>query len=194
MAARRRRTKRTHGEVDLSIALLDLLSSGLGAMILLFILMAVMDHQGNRRSSFEEGLPLDLDPIEAMRAASEELVRPALFELRLRTNVASPPPGDWLVLLQSNVPVRLSRGPNRGDDQVYFLRVDDLSPGTFMTFDLQCKADARVTPRGLSAYASDAPPINASINSSITFDGTEFVASQLMTPRTPEASARELRP
>lgn len=180
MAAKRRRTKRTHGEVDLPIALLDVLSSGLGAMILLFILMAVLDHQGNRRSSLEEGLALDLDPIEATRAASEELVRPALFELRLRTNVASAPSGDWLVHPQAgemDVPVRLSRGPNRGDDQVYLLRVDDLSPGKLTTFELRCRAEARVTPRGLSSYASDAPPVDASIDSAITFDGTEFKAS-----------------
>lgn len=144
-----------------SVAFLDVLSCALGATVILFLVFAVLDHQGARESQLDDGIDLD-DPVLATTdSVDSDVETPALFMIDLQVSQAglTSPTEDAIFVegaLPAAAPFRLTRMPHQNaDGERYLLLVYDAPPRTDQPIELSVRHAGAITVTPLST--SDEP-------------------------------------
>lgn len=85
---------------ELNESFLDTLTCGLGGMLLMFLVLATLNHVGSRDADSRQGLAEDLPPMEVAPQDDPSRPRkpPQLLLVHGVSNIKDAPPGNWHVL------------------------------------------------------------------------------------------------
>ncbi len=166
-----------------SIAFLDVLSSGLGATVMLFVIFAILDAPGSPDSTTKDGLDLVIPSTEAHPDSPDEpKPRPGIYRLLVAATEASEPPNvamDWLTCpAESEGPIeyKLVRTPNEGLRQSYLLRLSDTTVGKRPPVDIMATTVCRVIFEVAGGYGFDQDPVEIPASGSLQLTNRGFEA------------------
>lgn len=146
-----------------SVAFLDVLSCALGATVILFLVFAVLDHEGARESQLDQGIDLQ-DPVVATTdSVASDIETPALFMIDLQiTELGATSATQDAIYVEGTVlndaPFRLTRMPHQNADaEKYLLLVYDAPPSVTDSIELSVRHAGAIS---VSPLSNSGDPFN----------------------------------